>query len=467
MSTVAAYTGVLRAFPYVLTFALTLFIRVRGISTHFWMLWDQIRDWGIALGPFTDLPLVGPPTHFRGYTIGPAFYWVLWVLRVTVGPWFDNLPHAGGIGEALLQSAADALLLAAVWKRTRSLPIALVTVVLVATSAYDIALAPLVWNPVMGSILAKTAMALVLLDWPRRSHGRVAVASLMAWSAVHSYTGAVYVAFGVFAAILAPWVFERRWRQALSYAAVIAGVVAVLQLPWAVHRFSSRGGEPVMGVVTGSLSQVLTGRASPRVGVSVRGYVDAFSFIQGFPNRVPAAGWILFAAAGVVAVRYRRDPALLTVVLLPQSLAIVGYALFQGGLDHYYYLSLMPAAVLTVVLAATALPGASTSLGAGRWQQARNAVALLMLVAALAAVPARLTFAATMHRMPEYAPLVEGSRRVVRQRQPMRTIETEFTLPAPSDPTFVYRILGGAIDPASPWVAKIRKTGDVDFRKVD
>jgi hypothetical protein len=46
---------------------------VRGISTHFWMLWDQIRDWGIALGPFADLPLVGPPTHFRGYTIGPAF----------------------------------------------------------------------------------------------------------------------------------------------------------------------------------------------------------------------------------------------------------------------------------------------------------------------------------------------------------------------------------------------------------
>lgn len=419
------------------------------------MLWDQIRDWGIALGPFTDLPLVGPPTHFRGYTIGPAFYWVLWTLRVTIGPWFDNLPHAGGIGQALLQSAADALLLAAVWKRTRSLPIALVTVVLVATSAYDIALAPLVWNPVMGSILAKTAIALVLLDWPHGSHGRVAIVSLIAWSAVHSYTGAVYVALGVFAAMVAPWVFERRWRQAAAYAAVIAGAVAVLQLPWAIHRLSSREGEPIMGVVTGSLSQVLTGRASPRVELSLRGYADAFSFIQGFPNRVPAAGWILLAAAVITAVRYRRDPALLTVLLLPQALAIIGYALFQGGLDHYYYLSLMPAAVLTVVLAATAMP------------RFANAVASLMLVAALAAVPARLTFAATMHRMPEYAPLVEGSRRAVRQRQPMRAIETEFTLPAPSDPTFVYRILGGAIDPTSPWVARIRKTGDVDFRKVD
>jgi hypothetical protein len=145
----------------------------------------------------------------------------------------------------------------------------------------------------------------------------------------------------------------------------------------------------------------------------------------------------------------------LTLLLIPQALAIAGYALFQGGLDHYYYLSLMPAAVLTVVLAGTALP------------RFANTVAWLMLVAALAAVPGRMTFAATMHRMPEYAPLVEGSRRAVRQRQPMRAIETEFTLPAPSDPTFVYTILGGTIDPASPWVARIRTTGDVDFRRVD
>jgi hypothetical protein len=265
------------------------------------------------------------------------------------------------------------------------------------------------------------------------------------------------VAFGVFAAILTPRVFERRWRAALGSAAVIASAVTVLQVPWAIHRFSSREGAPVMGVVTGSLSQVLTGRASPRAGVSVRGYVDAFSFIQGFPNRVPAAGSILLAAAVMTAVRYRRDPALVTVLLLSQALAIVGYALFQG-LDHYYYLSLMPAAVLTVVLAATALPV--------RWPRARTAIALLMLIASVAAIPGRLTFAATMHQMPEYAPLVEGSRRAVRQRQPMRAIETEFTLPAPSDPTFVYRILGGAIDPTSPWVARIRKTGDVDFRKV-
>src|SRR6267378_2987576 len=114
-----------------LTFVCILVIRVWGISTRFWLLGDQIRDWSIALGSFTELPLVGPPTHVGGYTIGPAFYWILWVLRVLFGPWFDNLPHAGGIGQAALQSAADALLLVAIWRRTRSPWIALATIVIV------------------------------------------------------------------------------------------------------------------------------------------------------------------------------------------------------------------------------------------------------------------------------------------------------------------------------------------------
>lgn len=453
------YTDRLRLFIYALTFALTLLIRVRGISTHFWMLWDQIRDWGIALGPFSDLPLVGPPTHFRGYTIGPAFYWILWGIRVTVGPWFDNLPHAGGIGQAALQSAADVLLLAGVWNRTRSVFIALLTVVLLATSAYDLALAPLVWNPVMGSTLAKAATALILLDWHRDSLGRVSLVALVAWSAVHSYTGAVYVALGVFAAVLVPLIVERRWHDALRRGAVMAAVVALLQVPWAVHRFSSRDGTPLMGVVTGSLVQVFTGRAVPRLDESITWYGNAFSFIQGFPNRLPAAGWLLLCAAVVTAVRYRRDPALLTVLLVPQGLAIVGYALFQGGLDHYYYLSLMPAAVLTIVLALSALPD--------RWRFARSAIAAAALAGVLTQVPERLASSVTIHKMPEYAPLVEGSRRAARQRQPMRAIETEFTLPAPSDPTFVYRILGGTIDQESPWIVRIRSNGEVQYRKVE
>jgi hypothetical protein len=437
-------------------FGATLYLRVRGITTHFWMLWDQIRDWGIALGPFSELPLVGPPTHFRGYTIGPAFYWILWAIRVTVGPWFENLPHAGGIGQAALQSAADTLLLAAVWRRTQSVWTALLTVTLLATSAYDLCLAPLVWNPVVGSILAKTATALVLLGWHQRTPGRLAVVTAIAWSAVHAYTGAVYVTLGVFAAMVIQPLWQGEWWKAGRRAAVIAVVVALLQLPYLAHRLSSRDDTPAMGVVTGSLGQVLSGEAEPRLTVSIAGYINAFSFIQGFPDRVPLAGALLIAAAAIVAVRYRSDPMLLMLLLVPQALALVGYALFQGGLDHYYYLSLMPAAVLTIVLAITAVP-----------ERLKTAIAAVTLLAVLTQVPGRLAYSATLHKMPGYGPLVEGSRRAARQSPTLRGIETEFTLPSPSDVMFVYRILGGKSDPSSPWVARIRSTGDVEYRQVN
>ena len=66
---------------------------------------------------------------------------------------------------------------------------------------------------------------------------------------------------------------------------------------------------------------------------------------------------IIFIRRGaVVASRFRHDLPLLSVTLLPQIAAIVGYAFYVGDfLDHYYYLSLMPAAVLTLMLGVTAL----------------------------------------------------------------------------------------------------------------
>ena len=154
------WNGLLRGMIAAVTFGAILAIRINGIGTHFRMLGDQIRDWSIALGPFSELPLIGPPTHVGGYTIGPAFNWILWAIRVSVGPWFQNLPHAGGIGQATLQSGADTLLLLAIWRYTGSRCIALATIVLIAPAAYDLCLSALVWNPTTGATLAKAARML-------------------------------------------------------------------------------------------------------------------------------------------------------------------------------------------------------------------------------------------------------------------------------------------------------------------
>ncbi len=440
-----------------LTFGLMLALRIHGISDSFWLLGDQIRDWSIALGPFSELPLVGPETHFGGYTIGPVFYWILWAIRVTVGPWFHNLPHAGGIGQAMLHSGADALLLVAIWRRTQSPWIALTTVVLVATAAYDLRLSAFVWNPTMGSALAKTAMALVLLGWHRGSTAHVAVTAALAWSAVHAHYGSIFVAVSVFVAILVEPLARRDWNGARRGAAVIAIVVVLLQVPYMAHRLSDRSGDNAMGIVSNSVGQIVSGSARPELGKSVAGYVDAVHFIEIAPWRVPFVGWVLIACAGIVAVRHRRDPSLLAITLLPQAAAVAGYALFLAELDRYYYLSLMPAAILMVVLAATALPP----------PRFVGLVGVVLLAVAVALAPGRLRLAATMHQMPEYRLLVDASRRIKNVGQSIQAIRTDFALPRTADPEFLYQVLGGRIDPASPWIALITADGAISYQNVD
>jgi hypothetical protein len=436
------------------TFAATLAIRIQGIDRHFWMLEDQIRDWAIALGPFTKLPLVGPPTHVGGYTIGPAFYWIIWCIRVTFGPWFQNLPHAGGIGQAAFQSAADTALLYAIWRRTESVWIGLATVVLVSTAGYDLCLSALVWNPMAGVALAKIATAFVLVGWPERSRTGTAVTAAVAWCAVQSYTGAVFVTIGVFAAMLLPPALAHDRRALLRRGALIAMVVAALQVPYLVHQLSTHFSHSAMGAVTGSMAKILKGEAPPQLTNSWAGYFGAFNYIQVQPWAAPWMVWVVIACGIIVCIRYRGDPALLAVTLVPQVAALVGYSFYVGDfLDYYYYFSLMPAAVLTIVLAFTAVPS----------RVAANLVAISLLVLSLAIAPTRIAYGRTLHQLPEYGILLDASRKIAKVPHPMRAIRPEFPLPPSTSPTFLYTILGGRIDPASPYVAVVKRDGTVVF----
>jgi hypothetical protein len=429
--------------------------RTWQISSHFAMLGDQIRDWSIALGPIRSLPLVGPATHFGGYTIGPAGYWILYAIRVVVGPFFDNLPHGGGVGQALLLSGADAFLVTAVWKRTGSASLALTAVILLATAPFDLALSAALWTPVIGSLLARAATAMILLDWQRRSLLHVAVIAAVAWSAVHAYTGVIFATLGVFAGLLVDPCVRRDWRAAWRRGLVIAGVVGALQIPYLVHQIAGRFTQPAMAAVTGSLGRILGGDEPLRLAQSAAFYAHALDTIQISPGRQGVAVWVLLGCATVLAVRYRRDPALLAVTLLPQLAAVAGYALWLGDLQEYYYLSLMPAAVLTILLGATALVP----------RRAARAVGVVLLAGAVAIVPARLQYASTLPNLPSYGVLVAASRRIVRLNQPMRSIEPQFELPATTDPEFIFRILGGRIDRHAEWRARIEADGRVTYVK--
>jgi hypothetical protein len=421
------------------------------------VLGDQIRDWEIALGPFSRLPLVGPATHVHGYTIGPAFYWVLWVIRVVFGPWFENLPHAGGIGQAALQSAVDALLFIAVWKRTQSVWIGLTAIVLVSMASFDLAISALIWNPALGSTLARAATALILLDWPGRSALRTGITAAVAWCAVHAYTGAVFVVLGVFTALIADPLRHGDRRAVWRNGSIIAGVVALLQIPYLVHQLRGRAEDSGMSAVVGSLADTIAGRIPIRLADSAHAYRFALEYLQLSPWHGSAILWAVAACGVIVAVRYRRDPALLAVTLLPQVAALIGYAFWLGDLEAYYYVSLMPAAVLTMVLGVSAVVP----------RRLDPVVGSALLVGALLLIPARLEFAGTLFRMPQYETFVRASRTIVRSRQPMRAVRAGFEIPPTSSPEFIFTILGGRIERGAMWWAEITPDSQVVYHRAD
>jgi hypothetical protein len=325
------------------------------------------------------------------------------------------------------------------------------------TAAFDLSLSALVWNSPMGSTLVKAGMALVLLGWHRKSAAHVALIAALAWSAVQAYTGAVFVAAGLLAALIVEPLVRRDWRMVGFTAAVAAVVVVLLQVPYVVYQIIHGFRDTAMGAVSGSVGQILSGNQQPEFSKSVAGLVGAFQFIYALPWQLPFAGWILLIASVVMLVRFHRDPALLSITVLPQVLAIIGYALFLDDLDHYYYLSLMPACVLTIVLAAAgALPA-----------RVERVVSIGLLVGAIALVPGRVRLAATMNRMPHYGVLVEASRRLKNRGQPLRAIRVDFVLAPTNDPEYLYQLLGGQIDRTSPWIATITSDGGIRYRNVE
>ena len=151
-------------------FLYVLLMRTYDVASTFLMLGEQTRDWIVALGSITDLPLTGAPSTAGGRGLGPVYYWLLWVGRVAIGPFMDNLPHAGGVIVALLQSIADVFLFIALSRRVHW-ALALAMCLLVASAPFDIAISQVIWNPPVSAALVKSAMAMALLLTPASPYG--------------------------------------------------------------------------------------------------------------------------------------------------------------------------------------------------------------------------------------------------------------------------------------------------------
>ena len=334
----------LRPLVALAVFSYLLWFRTHGISDAFGLRGDQVRDWALALGPFADLPRSGVPSTAGGTTLGPAYYWFLWLVARIAQPLIGSLPHAGGFGVGFLQSAADAVLLLALFRRLRSPLLAIVIVVAAATGGYDAALSSTIWNPPVATAFGKIAIALVL--WNRDvTIARAVLASLVSCIAVQCHTSGFIVAIPVIAWVMAVPAWARDWRAFGAQVGIITIVILFLEAPFLTSR---RVETTAPSRITGSLAAVVNKPADAvhlRASTIFVARVLHFNLVRPFDRDQKTL--LLFAAGFVVALMatgfLTHDPSLLVISLGPLLTAVALFALWQGPLEEVYWsLVLMP-----------------------------------------------------------------------------------------------------------------------------
>ena len=427
------------------------FLRTRHISETFWLLGDQILYWRIALGPWDELPLGGGPSSVGGTTLGPAFVWTMWGIRHLVGPWVDNLPHAGGIGLSVIQSLADAFLFIVLWKRFASPALAVGVTLLIASAPYDMALTATIWNPPLAVAFVKIAIAFILLGGQDPSLWSDAAATGAAVLAVQSHSSAVFFAAPLAASLIARDVLANRLHRVVQYVLSAGIIVLALEAPFLLDRALHPEKRTTPPVVVDNVLFTIGHPDTFRPAAAFREVADANAFILLRPWELDWFAPLLTVCALVTAFRTRHDIALAAITYVPLVFAGVGFSFWQQAFNHYWFLTIAPSAALTVALAATA------------WQPLAPVAATCLALLFAVAQPSRLSDSMTMHRLPEYGPLVRGSQEIRRRVTEVRGIETEFELPPSSDRQFVFEILGGRVTPTAPLRATIEKTGRVRF----
>jgi len=428
-----------------LFFAYVLAIRTYDVTSTFLMLGDQIRDWTIALGSWRDLPLTGPPSVAGGRTLGPIYYWLLWLGRVIVGPFTENLPHTGGIVVSLLQTTADTWLL---WVLMTRLPItlALATSLLVASAPFDLGLSAVIWNPPVAAALAKMAMALVLTLGKDPAWWRVGLTAAVAWLALQAHSTGAFVGAPIVVGLVAMPLIQRQWRRAGQVAALAAAVIVILQLPYVIAQLRAPETSLAPTAIIDSFTQ-----ASVDVVKSYSRVTNTTGdlLVRGMNTWTFSVPTLLVIA--IVLVRWRKDVPLLAVSVGCLATAVALFSTWTRPYDSYWFMTLTTSMALAYALAIASLP----------WPKVTQAIGAVLLAGIVWQQPVRIAQSRLTFKFPEYQAMLAGSRSLVAQAPVLRDIRITFVVHPSMNKYFIYEILGGRMDRAAAHTAFIEADGRV------
>lgn len=436
----------------VVLFLYSLFFRTYNIDENFFLYGDQIRDWKIAQGGFTDLPLTGTPRGLDGtFSYGPIFYWVLWLIRIIVGPFFNNLPHAGGIGLAFLHALADSFLLFAMIKTYVPVIPAFTIGLILVSSPFESSLSGLIWNPGLAVSFVNLTTGLFLLACKKPSLLKFAFITATGLFAFHSHTPAVYFSLVIF--ITLPLLCILSENISNKHFVVVMGlVIIILQIPYMLFLSMHPEYKSHSSVIESSITSFLFDFSLFHPLKSFDFLSQSMNVLLFQPYNIPFfKAWILISICSML-FYHRKKPFILAIAIMPVILAWIGYSVFNKEFDTYWLMVLMTPFSMMLIIGIT--DTGLKSLG--------KVLSIVLLAFAIFSQPGRFKERLNSAVMPSYHILVKGVKQIVKERKSVGEIKT-FRGKDKDAARFLFNLSGGSINKNSNISALIKADGNVEF----
>ena len=434
-------------------FLYSVFFRTYSVGQTFHLFGDQMRDWRIAAGAFSDLPLVGTPRVDGGTSFGPVYYWVLWLIYHTIGPWFDYLPHAGGYGLSILHASAESFLLYAMIEFGIAMPVALTASLILTSLPMESFLSATIWNPGLSASFAMSGVGWFLLRVKAMNAWIFLLISGLSVFAVQSHTPALFMAVPLVIAAAKAWRDQggnRVWWLALG---LVTSMVVVMELPYLyaqIFRVQAAGGETILQM---RLAQLGGDLQSLRIVVSFHFVVMALMplLVDSLSGNFAAAAMVWTVTALIVIVRNGLVAPIAILTIGTFMATWIGWSMWPNAFEAYWLISAFGVFMLGLAVAVN-FHRRSSGLIFG----------CIGLVTVLSMQQRLFNERNAMSGLPEYGSLTDIARQIAAANLSVSDIQgvpTKYT----EQLQYLVKILGGKIDGGALSIAKIDRSGRVSF----
>ncbi len=435
-------------------FLYDFYFRSVGIAQNFLWLGDQIRDWTIAQRGLFSMPSHGTMRSTDGqYSYGPIYYWLLYLIRVTVGPFFNHLPHAGGLGIAFFHALADTALVYSLMARNIFKPLVLAFGLVLMSSPLEGAISGTIWNPPVAVSFIHLGLALVILPRLRFQIKNLIFVTLCAIFAVHAHTQAIFSSAGILLAAVFLW--HQSGNFDLKTGLKTLGILTVAShVPYILHVLN-HGYSSSTSTISDGVKQLFLEHSIPNLRATSLFIQHSISTqlipeLDGFP-----IFWIWIPTAAYLLFRPLKAGIFCLIGIGPMILVTFGFALVKVALNDYWFITLYASFLLIFLVVIEDLHRRFAFFP-------YKSLSLALLGLTLLIQPKHIAMRQTLGILPDYKIMVDAVTQIKNDAIPVSKI-SDASRDTISCASCLYEFIGGKLDPKSETQATLSKEGQVTF----